>query len=66
MAPAAWPQCQSVGVRLVAADLFDREPVHELDGLNLDRLDVECTALHPAPELLSARQPTSSRCLKCW
>jgi 7-cyano-7-deazaguanine reductase len=42
----------SIGVKLITAELFDREPVHELDGLNLDRLDVECTQYHPAPELL--------------
>jgi 7-cyano-7-deazaguanine reductase len=42
----------SIGVKLIAAELFDREPVHELDGLNLDRLDVECTQYQPAPELL--------------
>ena len=45
-------QC-SVGVRLIAPELFDREPIHELDGLNLDRLDVECTRYQPAPELLT-------------
>jgi 7-cyano-7-deazaguanine reductase len=28
---------------------FDREPVHELDGLSLDRLDIECTHYTPAP-----------------
>ena len=28
--------------------------MHELDGLNLDRLDVECTHYTPAPELLTA------------
>ena len=44
----------SIGLTLVGADLFDREPVHELDGLNLDRLDVECTQYTPAPELLTA------------
>jgi 7-cyano-7-deazaguanine reductase len=45
--------CQSsVGVRLISPDLFDREPVYELDGLNLDRLDVECTRFEPAPDLL--------------
>jgi 7-cyano-7-deazaguanine reductase len=44
----------SIGVKLITAELFDREPVHELDGLNLDRLDVECTQYHPAPELLQA------------
>jgi 7-cyano-7-deazaguanine reductase len=42
----------SIGVKLITAELFDREPVHELDGLNLDRLDVECTQYQPAPELL--------------
>ena len=44
----------SVGVRLVLPEQFDREPVHELDGLSLDRLDIECTHYHPAPELLTA------------
>nr|WP_315493975.1 NADPH-dependent 7-cyano-7-deazaguanine reductase QueF [uncultured Rhodoferax sp.] len=43
----------SIGVKLIDAALFDREPVHELDGLNLDRLDVECTHYQPAPELLT-------------
>ena len=42
----------SIGVRLIAAEWFDREPIFELDGLNLDRLDVECTQYQPAPELL--------------
>ena len=37
-----------VGVRILSPELFDREPVHELDGLNLDRLDVECTQYTPA------------------
>jgi 7-cyano-7-deazaguanine reductase len=32
--------------------LFDREPIYEMDGLSLDRLDVECTHFQPAPELL--------------
>lgn len=43
-----------VGVKLLAPELFDREPVHELDGLDLDRLDLDCTHYQPAPELLSA------------
>jgi 7-cyano-7-deazaguanine reductase len=42
----------SIGVRLLLPELFDREPVYELDGLSLDRLDVECTHYTPAPELL--------------
>jgi NADPH-dependent 7-cyano-7-deazaguanine reductase QueF len=41
-------------VTLLAPDMFDREPVHELDGLDLDRLDIECTHYQPAPELLSS------------
>ena len=44
----------SIGVTLLGPETFDREPVHELDGLNLDRLDIECTQYTPAPELLSA------------
>ena len=54
---AAWrgaPQVSSVGVKLLLPELFDREQVAELDGLNLDRLDVECTRYTPAPELLGA------------
>ncbi len=43
-----------VGVRLVTPDLFEREAVHEMDGLSLDRLDVECSLYTPAPELLHA------------
>jgi 7-cyano-7-deazaguanine reductase len=44
----------SVGVRLLLPEQFDREPVHELDGLSLDRLDIECSQYQPAPELLTA------------
>ena len=57
LSEAAWrgaEQPSSVGVRLLAPELFDQEPVHELDGLSLDRLDVECTRYTPAPELLRA------------
>lgn len=43
-----------VGVKLLLPETFDQEPVHELDGLSLDRLDVECTRFEPAPELLTA------------
>ncbi len=45
----------SVGVQLTLPQDFDKEPVHELDGLNLDRLDLECTHYQPAPELLTAQ-----------
>ncbi|MBY0412468.1 MAG: NADPH-dependent 7-cyano-7-deazaguanine reductase QueF [Burkholderiaceae bacterium] len=54
---AAWRGAQhpaTVGVRLLGPELFDQEPVQELDGLSLDRLDVECTHYHPAPHLLTA------------
>ena len=52
----------SVGVRLLLPELFDQEPIHELDGVNLDRLDIECSRYTPAPELLTAaldEQPVS-------
>ena len=42
----------SAGVRLIGPELFDREPIYELDGLNLDRLDIECNRYTPAPDLL--------------
>jgi len=42
----------SAGVTLIPAEHFDRQPLYELDGLSLDRLDVECTHYTPAPELL--------------
>jgi len=43
------------GVKIILSEDFDKEPVHELDGLNLDRMDIECTQYQPAPELLSAQ-----------
>jgi 7-cyano-7-deazaguanine reductase len=46
------PTPASIGVTLLLPELFDREPIHELDGLSLDRLDVECSRYTPAPELL--------------
>ena len=54
---AVWrgaPAASAVGLKLLLPDAFDREQVHELDGLSLDRLDVECSRYTPAPELLSA------------
>ena len=48
------PVQSSVGVKILSPEMFDREPVHELDGLNLDRLDIECTRFTPAPDLLTA------------
>ena len=48
------PVRASVGVRLLMPHQFDAEPVHELDGLSIDRLDVECELYQPAPQLLRA------------
>jgi 7-cyano-7-deazaguanine reductase len=48
------PVQSSVGVKILLPEMFDREPVHELDGLNLDRLDIECTRFTPEPDLLTA------------
>ena len=58
LSAAIWPGgniMSSVGVQLVLPQDFDKEPVHELDGLNLDRLDLECSHYQPAPELLTAQ-----------
>ena len=55
VAEALWrgaPVQGSVGLRLIAPELFDREPIYELDGLSLDRLEIECTRYTPAPDLL--------------
>ena len=52
----------TVGVSIVGVDAFDKELVHELDGLNLDRLDMDFAHYSPAPQLLSAtpdEQPVS-------
>ena len=52
---AVWhggPKQASVGVKLVLPELFDREPLYEMAGLSLDRLDIECTRYTPAPDLL--------------
>jgi len=57
LAAAVWhggPVRAGVGVRLIGPAQFDAESIHELDGLDLDRLDLECTHAQPAPELLSA------------
>src|SRR2546427_745986 len=57
LAEALWrgsEQKGSIGVKIIGLDRFDQEMVQELDGLLLDRLDVECTQYQPAPELLHA------------
>ncbi len=54
---AAWrgaDQASSVGVRLIGPSAYAIEQVQELQGLSLDRLDIECTQFLPAPERLSA------------
>jgi 7-cyano-7-deazaguanine reductase len=43
------------GVKMILPEEFDKEPVHELDGLNLDRMDIECSRYQPAPDLLTAQ-----------
>lgn len=43
-----------IGVKLVLPEAFDAQPIHELSGVNLDRLDIDCDRYQPAPELLSA------------
>ncbi|MBW8467049.1 MAG: NADPH-dependent 7-cyano-7-deazaguanine reductase QueF [Thiobacillus sp.] len=48
------PVQTTAGVRLLMPELFDCEPVRELTGLSIDRLDVECSLYQPAPELLGA------------
>ena len=55
-APDLAASVPSIGVRILLPDLFDREPVHELDGLSLDRLDVQCDRYTPAPELLKVEE----------
>jgi 7-cyano-7-deazaguanine reductase len=42
----------SVSVRLLKPETFDAQIIHELDGLNLDRLDIDCNRYTPAPEFL--------------
>ncbi|SCK40493.1 7-cyano-7-deazaguanine reductase [Variovorax sp. HW608] len=44
----------SVGVKLVPPAAFENEKVRELSGLDLDRLDIECSQYQPAPELLAS------------
>lgn len=54
---AVWrgaPQAATVGVRLVLPEAFATQKVQELQGLELDRLDVECSDYQPRPDLLRA------------
>lgn len=74
LSEAAWrgsDRPSSVGVKLVLPEQFGQERVAELEGFDLDRLDLDCTHNEPAPELLSAAtheppvtETLSSRLLK--
>ena len=44
----------TVGVRLVLSEQFSAQAMQELEGLSLDRLDVECSDYQPAPHWLRA------------
>ncbi|NBY32585.1 MAG: NADPH-dependent 7-cyano-7-deazaguanine reductase QueF, partial [Betaproteobacteria bacterium] len=43
----------SVGVQLMSPEQYTKEKITEMDGLSLDRLDLDCSHYQPAPELLS-------------
>ncbi len=54
---AVWrgaPSASSIGVRLVLPEAFEREAIEELEGVNLDRLDIDCERYTPDPGLLTA------------
>jgi len=56
------PRSAAVGLKLIAPDDFAGQRMASLDGLSLDRLDIECEHYSPAPELLTAafdEQPVS-------
>ena len=42
----------SVGVQLLSPEQYAKEKIAEMDGLSLDRLDLDCSHYQPAPELL--------------
>ena len=44
----------SVGVQLLSPEQYAKEKIVEMDGLSLDRLDLDCSHYQPAPELLCA------------
>ena len=53
---------RGVGLKLIAPEDFAGQRIADLEGLSLDRLDIECDHYSPAPELLSAafgEQPVS-------
>jgi 7-cyano-7-deazaguanine reductase len=44
----------NVAVKLITSAQFDAQPLAELSGLSLDRLDIECDTFAPNANLLSA------------
>lgn len=44
----------SVGVQLLSPEHYAKEKISEMEGLCLDRLDVDCVHYQPAPELLTS------------
>ena len=50
----AHARLSSASVRVMAPEHFETQRVQELEGLSLDRLDVECTDYSPRPDLLKA------------
>ncbi|MSQ56120.1 MAG: NADPH-dependent 7-cyano-7-deazaguanine reductase QueF [Limnohabitans sp.] len=49
----------SVSVKLIMPEAFDSQMIHEMDGLLLDRLDVDCVQYQPDPQLLKAHHEES-------
>jgi 7-cyano-7-deazaguanine reductase len=45
----------SVLVEMIEAKDFQAQKIQELEGIDLDRLDIECSIYQPAPHLLSAQ-----------
>ncbi len=43
-----------IGLKLVGVEDFSRQRIQELDGLSLDRMDIDCEDEHPCPESLIA------------
>lgn len=61
----------SIGVHIIEPEAFEAQKVRELDGLDLDRLDIECDDYTPRPDLLFSHrdqgritQSLTSRLLK--
>ena len=45
----------TVSIKLIPPELFATEKIQELDGLLLDRLDIDCDTYTPNPEFLKVR-----------